>query len=150
MVSSRLVLKAVMMPLGQTMATGADPHMSTANLCETSVGHVLGPAQVKYQAVQQISSGFLDLLEEKLCAVLTSAQDRGYTQREESHCRQVPLPSLPSASLQWLTKPVTAWQRRGCFKDKILGPSSQTVNLTVNPQQYHHGIKHHHSPSSGD
>lgn len=73
------------------MATGADAHMSIANLCEACVGHVLNPAQVKYQAVQQISSAFLGFLEEKLCAVLTSAWDRGYTQREESHCRQVPL-----------------------------------------------------------
>lgn len=85
----------------QTMATGADAHMSIANLCEACVGHVLNPAQVKYQAVQQISSAFLGFLEEKLCAVLTSAWDRGYTQREESHCRQVPLPSLPSAYLLW-------------------------------------------------
>lgn len=86
----------------QTMATGADAHMSTTDLCEAWVGHVLNPAQMKYQAVQQISSGFSGFLEEKLCAVLTSAWARGYRQREESHCRQVPVPSLlPSASLQW-------------------------------------------------
>lgn len=44
---------------------------------------------------------FLGFLEEKLCAVLTSAWNRAHTQREESHSRQVPLSSLTSASLQW-------------------------------------------------
>lgn len=44
---------------------------------------------------------FLGFLEEKVSAVLTSAWDRGHTQREESHSRQVPLSSPTSASLQW-------------------------------------------------
>lgn len=38
------------------MATGPDANIGTANLCDGCVGHVLNPAQVKYQTGQQISS----------------------------------------------------------------------------------------------
>lgn len=54
MVSSRLVLKAVMMPLGRgarQWPQGPDAHMSIANLRDGCVGYVLKPAPVKYQSV---------------------------------------------------------------------------------------------------
>lgn len=50
-------LKAVMVPLG-CGARGPDGHVSTAILCDGCVGHMLNPAQVKYQTVPQTSSIF--------------------------------------------------------------------------------------------
>lgn len=61
MVSGRLVFEGCDGAFGswsQTTTTGPDGHVSTAILCDGCVGHVLNPAQVKYQTVPQTSSIF--------------------------------------------------------------------------------------------